>query len=90
MTRVARELGRPVPALCPRIQLRIADGDIDEAERVMGIGSLSQILDDLKYLEGLDSVHATLDRYVVPDLAATTRHDEGLELLATLADKLSF
>jgi hypothetical protein len=55
----------------------------------MGIGSLSQALDDLKYLEGLGSVHATLDRYVVPDLAATTRHDEGLELLATLADRLS-
>jgi len=89
MARVARELGCPVPALCPRIQLKITDGDVDEGDRVMGIGSLSQALDDLKYLEGLGSVHATLDRYDVPDLAATTRHDEGLELLATLADRLS-
>jgi probable F420-dependent oxidoreductase len=86
---VARELGRPVPVLCPRIQMKVTDGDVDEVDRVMGIGTLTQILDDLKYLEGLGSVHATLDRYVVPDLAATTQHEAGLDALATLADRLS-
>ena len=89
MAQIARELGRPVPALCPRIQMKVTDGDAAEADRVMGIGSLGQILDDLKYLGGLGCEHVTLDRYVVPDLAATIRHDEGLELLATLAGRLS-
>jgi probable F420-dependent oxidoreductase len=86
--RIAGELGRPVPALCPRIQLKVLDADAEETDRVMGIGSLAQVLDDLSYLQDSGSEHVTLDRYVVPDMEATTRHEAGLELLATLAGRL--
>ncbi len=88
--RIASELGRPVPALCPRIQLKITDEGVDETDRVMGIGSLGQVLDDLRFLQDSGSDHVTLDRYVVPDITATTQHDAGIEVLATLAEKLNY
>ena len=77
-----------MPDLCPRIQFKITDGAVEEVDRIMGIGSLDQVLDDLRYLEDMGSAHVTLDRYVAPDLEATTHQEVGLKMLTTLAERL--
>jgi hypothetical protein len=53
----------------------------------MGIGSLEQMRGDLALLQELGSRHVTLDWYISPDLEATTHHERGWQMLATLADK---
>ncbi len=88
MGQIANDLGHPVPDLCPRIQFKITDGAVEEVDRIMGIGSLDQVLDDLRYLEDMGSAHVTLDRYVAPDLEATTHQEVGLKMLTTLAERL--
>lgn len=85
--RIAAERGLPVPALCPRIQMKITDDAAEEAHRVMGIGALEQVLEDLAFLRDLGAEHVTLDRFVAPDLAATTHQEAGLAVLAEIAGR---
>lgn len=44
---------RPVPALAPRISLRLTEAPIDDPERLMGEGTIEQIVDDLGQLRVL-------------------------------------
>ncbi|MDA1188837.1 MAG: LLM class F420-dependent oxidoreductase [Chloroflexi bacterium] len=88
LRQMADEAGRAAPELCPRIQLKLTDAEVAGDDRVMGIGRLSQVRDDLALLEELGSKHVTLDWYVAPDLEATTRHEHGWAMFAVLADKV--
>jgi alkanesulfonate monooxygenase SsuD/methylene tetrahydromethanopterin reductase-like flavin-dependent oxidoreductase (luciferase family) len=87
LKRLAEKSRKPSPALCPRIQLKLTERDVSGDERVMGIGSLEQMRGDLALLQELGSRHVTLDWYISPDLEATTHHERGWQMLATLADK---
>ena len=87
LKRLAEEAGKPSPALCPRIQLKVTERAVPGDERVMGIGSLEQVRGDLALLQELGSRHVTLDWYVSPDLEATTHHERGWHMLATLAEQ---
>ena len=53
--------GRPVPALSPRINLRLGDPVPDDAARLSGEGDLGQVLRDLEDLADLGSEYVVLD-----------------------------
>jgi alkanesulfonate monooxygenase SsuD/methylene tetrahydromethanopterin reductase-like flavin-dependent oxidoreductase (luciferase family) len=55
--------GHSLPALAPRIRLRLTDAPIQAPGRPAGTGSLEQILNDLDQLAQLGAVTAVLDPY---------------------------
>jgi probable F420-dependent oxidoreductase len=57
----ARSLGRPVPRLSPRIRARLTPHDVAGPDRPLGVGSLSQVRDDLVWLDGLGADVVVLD-----------------------------
>jgi probable F420-dependent oxidoreductase len=59
----AQTAGRPMPALCPRINLELTDADLDEDTRRTGVGSLAQVLRDLDELAVLGAECVVLDTY---------------------------
>ena len=81
---IAREEGKPVPSLCPRVRLRITDVPLDD-ERLPGEGSLEQIRSDLKDLESLGAEHVVLETFY-GDPEATSHHERSWAMLAKLAE----
>lgn len=59
----ADDAGRPVPALCPRINLQIEPADLGQDQRRTGVGSLAQVLRDLDELAALGAEYVVLDTY---------------------------
>lgn len=83
---IAEKEGRPVPALCPRIKMAIADRPAPEGERLAGEGTLEQIHADLAALERLGAPYVLLDSYLDP---ATVRDPErAWRVLETLATRV--
>jgi alkanesulfonate monooxygenase SsuD/methylene tetrahydromethanopterin reductase-like flavin-dependent oxidoreductase (luciferase family) len=78
----AARLGRPAPAFVPRIRARLLPVDVEESTRLVGMGSLRQILSDVRELSELGA------EYVVLDTNADTPADQlPLEYdLATLKE----
>ncbi|MFC6020698.1 LLM class flavin-dependent oxidoreductase [Plantactinospora solaniradicis] len=80
----ANEQGRPVPALAPRIILRITDAPLVGPERLAGEGSLDQVLDDIEALRLLGAETVVLDPF--GGNPAETRHPQvAWQALATIA-----
>ncbi|MFD9124186.1 LLM class flavin-dependent oxidoreductase [Kitasatospora sp. NPDC059571] len=52
-----------LPALAPRIALRVTAGPVDGPERLAGVGSIEQIVDDLDQLRRLGADTVVLDPY---------------------------
>jgi alkanesulfonate monooxygenase SsuD/methylene tetrahydromethanopterin reductase-like flavin-dependent oxidoreductase (luciferase family) len=88
MRRIADEMGRPMPALCPRIPFKLTEQPETGEDRPPGVGTLEQVHDDLKELDALGAEHVILDRYVAGDLAGTRDHEAGLRMLKTAAEQL--
>lgn len=87
LRRIAEEERRPVPALCPRIRLRLTDATVADDQRLAGEGSLDQVRADLEALAGLGARSVLLDTYT--DDADATRHPESAwRMLATLAEQV--
>ena len=84
---IAEREERPVPALCPRIRLKITDAPVDDAERAAGHGTLDQIRADLDALERLGAEYVLLDTYF-DDPEATKDHESAWSMLATLAHRV--
>lgn len=61
MREFAGELERPVPSLCPRIQVAITESPLPEDRRATGHGSLEQIQKDIHALAELDAQYVVLD-----------------------------
>lgn len=59
----ADDAGRPVPALCPRINLQIEPADLGQDQRRTGVGSVAQVLRDLDELAALGAEYVVLDTY---------------------------
>jgi len=80
----ADEQGRPVPALAPRIALRLTTTPITDPARLAGEGTIDQIVDDLEQLRLLGADNVVLDPFDSdPD---ETRHPElAWQALATVA-----
>src|SRR5262245_52602312 len=77
----------PVPALCPRIRLRITASRLPEDQRVAGEGHLDQIRADLAALQSLGARYVLLDTYA-DDPEATRRPESGWEMLTTVAERI--
>lgn len=82
----ASDLGRPVPALCPRIQLRLTSEAVTEPDRAAGTGSLDQIQRDLEEFADLGS------EYLILDTNPDDPHDDrsltvDFDILRTVAER---
>ena len=86
MKAVADELERPVPALAPRIVLRLTDVPVTGPERRAGEGTIGQILEDLEELRRLGSETAVLDPFG-EDPDETLHPETAWRALATVADR---
>jgi probable F420-dependent oxidoreductase len=84
---IAREEGRPLPALSPRIRLRITDTPMADDQRIAGEGSLDQVRADLEALAGLGASHVLLDTYT-DDVEATRHHETSWRMLTLLAEQV--
>ena len=84
---LAAAAGRPVPALCPRIKLRVTEQPMAETERLAGEGTLDQIRADLAALERLGAPYVLLDTY--NDDPETTRDPApAWRMIRALADRV--
>ena len=83
---IADREGMPIPAICPRIRLRITDQPMSEDERIAGEGSLDQVRCDLDGLQNLGCEYVLLDTYY-DDVEATTHHETSWRMLATIAEQ---
>jgi alkanesulfonate monooxygenase SsuD/methylene tetrahydromethanopterin reductase-like flavin-dependent oxidoreductase (luciferase family) len=63
MKAVADELGRPVPALAPRIALRLTGSPDANPRRLAGEGTLDQVMGDLEQLRLLGAETVVLDPF---------------------------
>jgi alkanesulfonate monooxygenase SsuD/methylene tetrahydromethanopterin reductase-like flavin-dependent oxidoreductase (luciferase family) len=72
------------PALVPRIALRLTESPISGAERLAGVGTLEQVVDDLCELERLGATTVVLDPFH-GDPAETTRPEIAWSALAAVS-----
>ncbi|MEU3064549.1 TIGR03619 family F420-dependent LLM class oxidoreductase [Streptomyces subrutilus] len=83
----ADRLGLPVPALVPRIKLRITGRPLG-ADRVLGEGSLGQIREDLDLLDSLGAATVVLDPTFLGEPRTADLAKRDLETLETVAAEL--
>ncbi len=84
---LAEQEGKPVPALCPRIRLRLTDAPRPDDERVMGEGTVEQVRRDMAALEALGCRHVVLDSYY-DDVEATRNYHVAWRMLAVMAERV--
>jgi probable F420-dependent oxidoreductase len=77
---------KPVPALCPRIRLRLTDAPLPDDQRLVGEGTLEQMRADLKVLQDLDAQYVLLDTFY-DDVEATRYPEVAWGMYALLAEK---
>lgn len=87
LKQIAEEEGLPVPALCPRIRLRITDNALPEDQRIAGEGSLDQIRRDLHDLQEMGAQYVLLDTFR-DDLVESKNHERAWRMLATMAEQV--
>jgi alkanesulfonate monooxygenase SsuD/methylene tetrahydromethanopterin reductase-like flavin-dependent oxidoreductase (luciferase family) len=75
---------RKLPGFAPRISLRVADLPVDDPERLAGVGSIEQIVEDLGELRRLGAGTVVLDPYH-GDPEETRRPEVAWQALATVA-----
>lgn len=83
---LASEGERPTPALCPRIKLDLRDEPVSEPDRLIGVGSLAQILEDLVLLAELGARDVLFDWYRAGDMESARDDDHAWHMLSKLAD----
>ncbi|MFD9502089.1 LLM class flavin-dependent oxidoreductase [Streptomyces sp. NPDC060035] len=76
--------GHSLPAFAPRIALRVTTEPVEGPERLAGVGTLEQILDDLDQLDRLGADTVVLDPYH-GDPEETRRPDAAWQALAAVA-----
>jgi probable F420-dependent oxidoreductase len=84
MAALADEQRRPVPGLAPRIALRLAKSPITDAGRLVGEGTIDQILDDLAQLRLLGAGTVVLDPFN-GDPGETHHPEAAWQALATVS-----
>jgi alkanesulfonate monooxygenase SsuD/methylene tetrahydromethanopterin reductase-like flavin-dependent oxidoreductase (luciferase family) len=88
LTATACDQGRPVPALTPRIALRLTAEPLTGPDRLAGHGTLEQVTADLDELRRLGAETVVLDPFN-GDPAETRRPQEAWRALATVAASLT-
>ena len=87
LAEIADQEGKDMPGICPRIMLRLTEGQVDDDTRTAGEGSLNQIRADLHGLQDLGCSHVLLDTYT-DDVAATTNPEDAWRMYEALAEKV--
>lgn len=82
---IAEAEERPVPALCPRIVLRLTDSQLPERRRVAGQGTIDQVRADLEVIESLGAEYVLLDTYAGSP-AQTLHPEKDWAMLGELAE----
>lgn len=84
---IAEQEGRAMPALCPRIKLRLTDSPVSGSERQLGEGTMDQVHRDLAGLEELGCSYVVLDTYL--DDPEGVRHGEtSWRMLSSMAEQV--
>jgi hypothetical protein len=76
-----------VPALCPRIRLKLTDSPMDESQRIAGEGTLGQVRADLAALQELGADYVLFDTYL-DDPEATRHHETMWRMYTVLAEQV--
>ena len=84
---IAEQEGRPTPALCPRIRLRLTETPRPDEGRVAGEGNLDQVHRDLAELEELGCSYVVLDNYF-DDPEAMRHHEASWRMLSLMAERV--
>jgi probable F420-dependent oxidoreductase len=84
---IAEQEERPLPALCPRIRLRLTTSPMPDDQRCMGEGTLDQVRHDMQALQAIGCSHVLLDTYY-DDPEATRYNETAWRMLATMAEKV--
>lgn len=84
---IAEQEGRPVPALCPRIRLRLTETPLPADQRLVGEGTLTQVRHDLETLQALGCAYVLLDTYY-DDPEATRQAETAWRMLTTMAEQV--
>ncbi len=83
LERAAAGIARDTPALAPRIKLHLSEHD-ERSDRPLGVGSLAQVLGDLRRLERLGCSYVILDTN--PDHPVARDYAREREALAGVID----
>jgi len=83
---IAEKEGRPVPALCPRIRLRLTDSPLPEETRLAGEGTMDQVRRDFAALEKLGVPYLCLDTFA-DDVEGSRNHEQAWRMLTSLAER---
>jgi probable F420-dependent oxidoreductase len=87
LQKIAEQEKRPLPALCPRIKLKLTETPVADDQRMLGEGTVDQVRRDMQALQDLGCSHVLLDTYY--DDAEATRHPEtAWRMLTTMAEKV--
>ena len=87
LRQIADAESRPVPALCPRIRMRLTDGPLPDDQRLVGEGTLPQMQADLEALQEIGAQYVLLDSFY-DDVEATRRPEVAWRQLTTLAEQV--
>jgi probable F420-dependent oxidoreductase len=63
LKQIAADENLAVPALCPRLKLRVTKAPLDEETRLAGQGTIEQIIGDLEMLEQLGARYVLFDTF---------------------------
>ncbi len=85
--RLAEEEEKPVPAICPRMTIRITDSSLPEHQRVAGEGSLEQIRADLIAMSEMNVPNVLLDTYT-GNPEQTLHPEKDWKMLRILAENV--
>jgi probable F420-dependent oxidoreductase len=86
LRQIADAAGKAVPALCPRIRLRLTESPLPDDQRLVGEGTLDQIRADLEALQASAAQYVLLDTFF-DDVEATRHPETSWRTLTTLAEQ---
>jgi probable F420-dependent oxidoreductase len=86
LRQIADAEGKPIPALCPRIRLRLLETPLSDDQRLVGEGTLAQMRADLETLQEMGAQYVLLDSFY-DDVEATRHPEAAWRMLTTLAEK---
>jgi hypothetical protein len=86
LRQLAEAESRALPALCPRIRLRLTEAALADDQRVVGEGTLDQMRSDLEELQRVGAEYVLLDTFY-DDVEATRHPEVAWGMLMTMAEK---
>jgi hypothetical protein len=89
LRKIAESEGKPMPAICPRIKLRLTDSPLPDNIRLAGEGTLDQVRSDLEDLAYLGAEYVLLDTYTGQPGVAQENDQAMYSLLADKVLRLS-